>query len=38
LSEEVQCWEKFGRDYQDYIEKAPRYNFVVGLVRLIRKK
>lgn len=38
LSEEAQCWERFGREYQEYMEKTPRYNFLVGLVRLIRQK
>jgi len=30
--------EKFGQEYQQYKERVPRLNFVVGIIRLLRKK
>ena len=30
--------EKFGDDYKRYMEKVPRMNFVVGIIRLLRRK
>jgi protein-S-isoprenylcysteine O-methyltransferase Ste14 len=36
--EEAQCIEKFGDEYQDYMKRVPRMNFVLGLWRAIRRK
>ena len=30
--------EKFGNDYQLYIQKVPRINFLLGIIRLIQSK
>jgi protein-S-isoprenylcysteine O-methyltransferase Ste14 len=30
--------EKFGKDYKDYMQKVPRMNFPLGIVRLIRSR
>lgn len=30
--------EKFGDDYKRYMQKVPRMNFIVGLIRLVRRK
>ena len=38
FDEEKNAIEKFGDDYKQYMKKAPRFNFIVGIVRLISKK
>jgi len=38
LSDEQRNNEKFGDKYKRYMEKVPRMNFVLGIVRLQRKK
>jgi protein-S-isoprenylcysteine O-methyltransferase Ste14 len=30
--------EKFGNDYKSYMQKVPRLNFVVGVIRLLRRR
>lgn len=30
--------EKFGDDYKSYMQKVPRLNFVVGVIRLLRRR
>ena len=30
--------EKFGADYQRYMQSVPRINFIAGIIRLIRRK
>ncbi len=32
------CMEKFGDAYQRYMQKVPRVNFVIGIVRLLRHR
>jgi protein-S-isoprenylcysteine O-methyltransferase Ste14 len=32
------CVEKFGDAYRDYMERVPRVNFVVGIVRFILRR
>ena len=32
------CIEKFGDAYRAYMERVPRVNFVVGIVRLIVRR
>jgi protein-S-isoprenylcysteine O-methyltransferase Ste14 len=32
------CIEKFGDEYKRYIERVPRVNFVVGIMRLVRRR
>jgi protein-S-isoprenylcysteine O-methyltransferase Ste14 len=29
---------KFGDDYKHYMEKVPRMNFILGIIRLLRRK
>lgn len=29
--------EKFGRDYEEYMKRVPRANFLLGIIRLLRK-
>ena len=36
--EDQRMIDKFGDDYKAYMERVPRMNFIVGFVRLIRKK
>lgn len=38
VSEEKSCVEKFGESYQRYMESVPRMNFVVGLLRWLRRR
>jgi protein-S-isoprenylcysteine O-methyltransferase Ste14 len=38
LSDEEKSLEKFGEDYKRYMEKVPRTNFVVGIIRLLRRR
>lgn len=38
LSDEEQNLEKFGDDYKRYMQKVPRMNFVVGVIRLLRRR
>jgi protein-S-isoprenylcysteine O-methyltransferase Ste14 len=35
--EEKGCIEKFGDDYRRYMERVPRMNFILGIVRALRK-
>ena len=35
--EERSCIEKFGEDYLRYKQKVPRLNFVLGIIRAIRR-
>jgi protein-S-isoprenylcysteine O-methyltransferase Ste14 len=30
--------KKFGDDYKNYMQKVPRSNFVLGIIRLIHRK
>jgi len=30
--------EKFGDDYRRYMERVPRTNFVLGIIRLVRHR
>jgi protein-S-isoprenylcysteine O-methyltransferase Ste14 len=36
--EEKSNIERFGDDYRHYMEQVPRMNFVVGIIRLIRRR
>jgi len=38
LSGDEKNIEKFGDDYKRYIQKVPRVNLLLGLIRLLRKK
>jgi len=29
---------KFGDDYKRYMQRVPRMNFILGIIRLLRKK
>lgn len=35
--EEQGCIEKFGEEYKEYMEKVPRMNFILGIIRAIRR-
>ena len=38
LSDEEQNLEKYGDDYKRYMQKVPRINFVLGIIRLLRNR
>ena len=38
LREEQMSIEKFGDDYKRYMERVSRMNFLLGIIRLLRKK
>jgi len=38
LSDEEKSLEKFGYDYKRYMEKTPRINFVLGIIRLLQRR
>jgi len=38
LREEQMSIEKFGDEYKRYMEKVPRMNFILGMIRLLRRK
>ena len=38
LREEQMCVKKFGDDYKHYMEKVPRMNLLLGIIRLLRRK
>ena len=35
--EEQRCIEKFGEEYKQYMERVPKINFLLGIVRVIRR-
>jgi protein-S-isoprenylcysteine O-methyltransferase Ste14 len=35
--EEKGCIEKFGEEYKIYMQSVPRMNFIIGIIRAIRK-
>lgn len=37
-SEDQQNIKKFGDEYKPYMQKVPRMNFVVGVIRLLRRR
>jgi protein-S-isoprenylcysteine O-methyltransferase Ste14 len=38
LSDEEKNLEKFGDDYKRYMQKVPRINFVLGVIRLLQRR
>ena len=38
VREEQMAIEKFGDDYRHYMQEVPRMNFVVGLIRLLKRR
>jgi protein-S-isoprenylcysteine O-methyltransferase Ste14 len=38
FKEEQRCMEKFGEEYRHYMEKVPRVNFLLGIIRALRRK
>ena len=38
LEEEQSNIEKFGDAYKRYMQRVPRMNFVVGIIRLLRRR
>jgi len=38
LSDEEQCIEKFSDDYRHYMEKVPRLNIVLGIIRTLQHR
>jgi protein-S-isoprenylcysteine O-methyltransferase Ste14 len=37
IEEERYCLTRLGQDYQDYLQRVPRFNLVLGIVRLLRR-
>ena len=31
---DISAIEKFGKDYEDYMKKVPRVNFILGMIRI----
>jgi protein-S-isoprenylcysteine O-methyltransferase Ste14 len=38
LQEEKYCLARFGGNYQEYMQRVPRLNFVAGIFRLLKRK
>jgi hypothetical protein len=38
LKADQELIEKFGDDYRRYMQKVPRMNFLLGLIRLLRRR
>lgn len=38
FDEEKGCFEKFGEAYKQYMEKVPRMNFILGIVRMMKRR
>lgn len=38
LKEEKDLVLKFGNDYKRYMQKVPKMNFVVGIIRLLKRR
>lgn len=38
LSDDEQCIEKFSDDYRHYMEKVPRLNIVLGIIRMLQHR
>jgi protein-S-isoprenylcysteine O-methyltransferase Ste14 len=36
LQEEKYCLDQFGNSYQNYLKSVPRFNFILGIWRIIR--
>jgi protein-S-isoprenylcysteine O-methyltransferase Ste14 len=38
LKEEQRCIERFGDDYKRYMERVPRMNLLIGILRCLRQR
>ncbi len=38
MKADQRCIEKFGDEYERYMQKVPRVNFVAGIIRLVRRR
>lgn len=38
VREDRDCLRRFGQDYADYRRRVPRFNFVVGIIRLLARR
>jgi len=38
LKEEQYCLDHFGKVYKDYLQRVPRFNIILGIFRVIRRK
>jgi len=38
IDEEVSAVEKFGEAYREYMQRVPRANFLLGFIKLLRKR
>ncbi|MGC1122801.1 MAG: isoprenylcysteine carboxylmethyltransferase family protein [Candidatus Methanofastidiosia archaeon] len=38
FKEEERCIKKFGEEYRSYMERVPRVNFLLGIVRVLRRR
>ena len=35
VREERYCIQKFGQEYEDYAQRVPRFNFILGIIRVL---
>jgi protein-S-isoprenylcysteine O-methyltransferase Ste14 len=38
FKEEERCVKKFGEEYRSYMKRVPRVNFLLGIVRVLRRR
>ena len=38
MKADQRCIEKFGDEYERYMQKVPRVNFLLGIIRLVRRR
>ena len=35
VREERYCIQRFGQEYEDYVQRVPRLNFILGIIRVL---
>ena len=38
VREERHCIQKFGKEYEDYVQRVPRFNFILGIIRVLARR